>query len=98
MIRGLRVPARPLLHVDAPISPLPTRFSMRPIDTAPFKIDSFGEKWLSKRLLGLRREWGFVYWVGQMDAGIWLLTTDDVDCQECDAPTHWCPLPDEPEA
>lgn len=65
----------------------------QPINTAPFE-----DGWLKSCLLGKWRSWGFESWVGQCDDGdIWLGREGDGTCFDTDEPTHWCPLPNDPE-
>lgn len=73
----------------------------QPIETCP-RIECSccddDHKWIGRHLFALKREWGWEMWVGQRDDGdIWLGRTDNGSCFDTDVPTHWMPLPDDPE-
>lgn len=84
--------------VDHVLAPAPEPV-WRPIETAPFRADTLGNKWVSSCLLFIPVTDGACVAVGQMDAGEWLVGPDP-DYSFTGAhpykPTHWQPLPPPP--
>ncbi len=73
----------------------------QPIETAPFEDVEYApgmppDKWLTWCLLGRMDEFGWLEWVGGMDAGMWLHRDDRRACGDSEVPTHWMPLPAAP--
>lgn len=69
----------------------------QPIESAPFDLDeATGFRWLGNCLLGRHDEYGWVSWVGCMDADMWLEHGSDRTRSRCETPSHWMPLPPPP--
>lgn len=70
----------------------------QPIDSAPRCSCSNPEcLWIPRLLAGKMRPWGWEEWVAQRDEDIWLGRDGEGGCFECDEPSHWAALPEQPE-
>jgi hypothetical protein len=75
------------------------RMRWKPIEQMPFddveSAPGHFDKWSSDGwcLLGRHDGFGWVTWVGSMDAGMWLERDSTRACGDCEKPTHYMTIP-----